>query len=345
MKKLIYIAAGAALLTGCAGGEEGWSVQGSAPGASKVYLEAPTKTFGWYVVDSVAADGSYKFLQPRAPQGSIFRLRAGGATAYIPVDSTETLTLNINPDGTYTLSGSEQADLMGAVTSRINQGGDDMIRDLTQLLSGHFDSSAAYYVARSGELNPRTSRDGLKLLRAVVNTFKNFRPDDPRTPALLADYQELQRRMVAASGITPSAVEIEAPITTYFDITLPDVAGKDRKLSEAVDHNHVVVLAYMDFSADETPAINVRLADLYSRFHSQGLEIYEIGFDANRYGWANVAQNLPWINVFQSESASRNHIGQYAVSELPSIFILVNGEIVSRPATLQEAVDIVTKQF
>jgi hypothetical protein len=115
-----------------------------------------------------------------------------------------------------------------------------------------------------------------------------------------------------------------------------DAAGKQRKLSDAVSANSTVILSFVNTANDATPAINIQLSELYAQHHAQGLEIYQVGFDENQHAWSNAVRNLPWITVFQSEGASQAHLGQYMVNQLPTTFIISNGEI-------RERVDDVTK--
>ena len=80
----------------------------------ELILEAANEVGNWYGIDTVtvADDGSYRFSREPEGQPEIFRLRLGKETAYFPVDSIETVTLDASVPGmtaNYTLAGSDEA--------------------------------------------------------------------------------------------------------------------------------------------------------------------------------------------------------------------------------------------
>jgi hypothetical protein len=347
-KILLTLSVAALALGACtADKNNSWSVGGTVSAdAPTILLEGASAAGDWYVIDSVSAkSGKYKFTQARPTTGAIYRVRTGAQTVYFPIDSTENLTLNLNPDGTYTLTGSDEAELLAAVDRKIsaqkNPADSLFHRELLEMLTDHYSSAAAYYVVKKSVnglplLNPLASRQDYALLRAVTNTYNAFRPTDSRTATLMREFTEVQAKRQSAAGITPETGVIYAPEISYFEIELMDAAGKQRKLSDAVSANSTVILSFVNTANDATPAINIQLSELYAQHHAQGLEIYQVGFDENQHAWSNAVRNLPWITVFQSEGASQAHLGQYMVNQLPTTFIISNGEI-------RERVDDVTK--
>lgn len=308
MKHLLTLAAAGILiaLAACTG-SKGWSLSGSAPrDVETAYLEAPTTAGGWYMLDSAAiADGRFSFKLPAA-NGTIYRLRLGNKTVYLPADSTESLTLG--PGGRR--AGSAEALLFNAVDSAMPAGA----RAVLRALNGNYASTAAYYATR-------LLADRL-LIRTVANRYSAERPSDPRTAILLAD----MRRLAAPSAAPAQQIVIEAPEISYFDVELMDRNGSMRKLSDAVSANPTVVLAYVDLASADAPAITRALGDA----RSAGAEIFEVGFHANQHLWAEATQGLPWTNVYQSEAADDTHMGLYRVTSLPMFIIIRNGEIAER---------------
>ena len=83
--------------------------------------------------------------------------------------------------------------------------------------------------------------------------------------------------------------------------------------------------------ANWSPAHNLQLAELYSRYRSQGLEIYQISLDSDNHLWKNAAVNLPWVCVRDPESAYSPIARKYNVTTIPTTFIRDRtGEIVTR---------------
>lgn len=310
MKRQLYIiilAASAALLQAC--GSEGWRLEGTAPdGIDTVFIQAPTTAGGWYKVDSAAVkSGKYAFSLPRA-NSEIYRVDLGNRSVYVPADSTETVTLTA--DGRR--GGSAEALLFNTVDSVVSAGGD--AKAMLRALDGRYASTAAYYATR-------LVRNRL-LLRTVANRYVEERPDDPRTAVVRA---ELVKMMPKNSQPADRQV-ILADEIGYFDIELMNRNGRMQKLSDVVEANPLVVLAYVDFTDDNAQAITRALGDA----QSAGAAIYEVGFSDNQHTWAAATEGLPWVSVYQSDAADKMHISRYAVARFPTFFILKNGEIVDR---------------
>jgi len=299
--------------------QESWTLKGSAfPESEMVYIEEPTTAGGWYVADSVKpdADGTFMFTRPRA-KGSIYRVSAGDLSVYVPADSTETIELTIGQNGVAKMSGSPEAELFSAVDSLIaHSPATTLTRSLLKLLDGNYSSLAAYYATRR-------VRNRL-LLRTVTNRHVEELPDNPRTAILAAEYERTRNH--APGKQEAQQVVITAPETAYFEIELMDRNGDMQKLSSVVDSANVALLAFVDFTASNAPAVNLALGEA----HSRGVAIYQVGFAENQHLWANATESLPWTAVYQSESATRTHLQQYVVSSLPTFFLFRNGEIIER---------------
>lgn len=309
MKKVILIIAATLALASCSR-TDGWTLQGDAPeGVDSVYLRAPTRFGTWYDLDSAkVSNGKYRFQEKRA-NGTIYAVTLGESTVYVPADSTETITLTA--DGKR--SGSEEALLFNKVEQLVADNADS--RALLETLDGKYASTVAYWATRLVK--------DRRLLRVVANRYKEERPNDPRTTILLA---ELEKMMPKNSAAPAETQVILAEEIGYYDIELMDRNGEMRKLSESVESNPIVVLAYVDFTNDDTPAITRAIGDV----RIAGAAIYEIGFAENQHLWALASESLSWVNVYQSDAANRDHIGRYAVGRFPTFFIIKNGEIVER---------------
>lgn len=299
--------------------QESWTLKGSVlPGSEMVFIEEPTTAGGWYVADSVKPDaaGTFMFTRPRA-KGSIYRISAGDFSVYVPADSTETIELAIGQDGSTKLSGSPEAELFSTVDSLIaHSPAATLTRSLLRVLDGNYSSLAAYYATRR-------VRNRL-LLRTVTNRHVEELPDNPRTAVLAAEYERMRHR--APGKQEAQQVVITAPETSYFEIELMDRNGNMQKLSSVVDSADIALLAFVDFTASNAPAVNLALGEA----HNRGIAVYQVGFAENQHLWANATESLPWTAVYQSESAPRIHLQQYVVSSLPTFFLFRNGEIAER---------------
>lgn len=327
MKKqhLIIYSAVLAALVSCSGEQhDGWTLEGTAPeGTTQVFLEEPSPLGGWRVVDSVAPEGlKYRFETPAA-EGTIYRVSVGGDMVYVPAFGTETISLSA--DGIR--SGSDEALIFNSVDSVLRAKGST--HELLKVLDGKYSTMGAYY-ATLMSTDPR-------VLKTVANRFNEERPDDALTAALLERVKrsDALRRKKNASQTEEQQV-IYMPEIGYYDIELPDADNKPRKLSEVAENNNVTILAFSDFERPENAAVTIALGEA----RQAGAGIFEVGFDRNQHLWAIRSAELPWTNVFYSESAPRTIVSQYLVSELPTFFIISNGTITQRlndPAAIKDA--------
>ena len=101
----------------------------------------------------------------------------------------------------------------------------------------------------------------------------------------------------------------------------------------------------IDFTAYSTPtsgAHNLALREIYNKYASQGLEIYQISLDSNEHFWKTAADNLPWICVRDPQGAYSTYVNLYGVTQLPSAFLVSrNNELslrVDEKTNLEEAI-------
>jgi hypothetical protein len=81
----------------------------------------------------------------------------------------------------------------------------------------------------------------------------------------------------------------------------------------------------------ESPLHNLQLAEIYNKYKSKGLEIYQISLDSDEHFWKNAMVNLPWICVIDPQSFYSAIAQKYNVLNIPTAFIMNReGEIVLR---------------
>lgn len=348
------------LLCSCSGGNK-WHIDGKINGLSEgelLVLEGSNQGY-WYPMDTikVSSDGSYSYSREAQGYPDIYRLRVGDKAVYFPIDSIESITLTAdapNIDLTYKLSGSPQAENLVRVDSMLlaaaAKGGVRSVTENTQLkrelgnmLLADPAGIVTYYIInkRVGGtpiFNP-ANKDDLRLIGAVANAFNEKRPSDPRSGYLRRLFISNRPKSPRATGgnDVPLAYEVRA-----FDIKLFDNTGKEHSLLDLTSKGKVVVLNFTAYSADESPAFNVALNKVYEKYHSQGLEIFQVAFDSDEYAWKQTAKNLPWITVLNGAADGDKALRDYNVGSLPAIFIFDrNGDIVERVtdlATLDSAV-------
>ena len=64
---------------------------------------------------------------------------------------------------------------------------------------------------------------------------------------------------------------------------------------------------------------------LYEKYHSRGLEIYQVSLDGNEHYWKTVADQLPWVCVWNAEGLDNDMVSIYNLQTLPTWFLIDRG--------------------
>lgn len=359
MKLITYASALLLAVTAVSCSKAKWTVEGHIAGAEgkELILERASETGSWYGIDTltVDTDGSYRFSREPLGHADIFRLRLGNETAYFPIDSIETVTLDGKYPGLatgYSLSGSDEALAMQRANQLVDSASaanaladSGFKRELARTIMRNPSGMTAYYtifrrVGSTPLYDPSVKADN-RIIGAVANAFTQKRPADPRTKMLTELF--LSNRVVPSRNTAPAdtlvAVEISLP-----EIALRDAAGKIRSLTEEASKGKVIIVSFTAYSAQESPAINLELGKIYTANKANGLEIYQIGFDDDEYLWRRSAKNIPWIAVYNSSADGLEALRDYNVGTLPATFIINRrGELVERVTDLSKLQGAVAK--
>ena len=107
---------------------------------------------------------------------------------------------------------------------------------------------------------------------------------------------------------------------SIIDIALPDIQGNIRCLTDL--KGKVVVIDFTVYNNTASGARNLSLRELYNRYASQGLEVYQISLDADEHFWKTSADNLPWICVRDPQGVYSTYLSLYGVTGLPATFLV-----------------------
>lgn len=374
MRKICYVALAALALSAC-NSEPKFKVEGQISGAdgNMLYLEASALE-GVVPLDSVKLkkDGSFSFKQLRPESPEFYRLRVGDRVINFSVDSTETVEVKAPYDHfvtDYTITGSpnctkikelsiKQLQLQERVSAldksmQAQRIGMDVFEDsLTSLLKKYKDdvkmhyifsapNTAAAYFALFQKLNgylifdPLNSKDDIKCFAAVATSLNNLYPHTDRSKNL---YNIVIRGM--KNTHTPQQKVIQLPQkavteTGIIDISLRDMKGNVRKLSDL--KGKVVLLDFIIYQSAVSSSHNFKLRDLYKKYASQGLEIYQVSLDADEHFWKTSTDNLPWICVRDASGVDSSIAATYNVKSVPSVFLINrNSELSARTETIKD---------
>ena len=157
----------------------------------------------------------------------------------------------------------------------------------------------------------------LQSLKIAASALNSFYPKSEHVKALYANTQRLMQdeknsklqEFIAKNGVNSP------------DIILPNYNGRDVSLSSL---NSKVILIQFWSALDRTSRIqNEALVDLYAKYKSKGLEIYQVSIDTDRSAWLKAIEDdkLIWINVGDMKG-SNSAVNAYNVQSIPSNYIL-----------------------
>lgn len=373
MSKKSYIAA-VLISAGFAACNRGpvFNVEGEISGAEgkMLYIEH-SSIEGVVGLDStkLSGDGRYHFSEARPEAPDFYRLRIDDRIINFVVDSIE--TVNISSDyntfsSGYSVTGSEsnvkikelsllQADLQAKV-NELNKSGmpaglaqDSLFRmiesyknDVKRNYIYKEPDKASSYFALFQQLNgfmifnPLSNKEDVKCFAAVATSLNHNYPHADRSRNL---YNMVIKGMKNTRTPQTKTLEISEDMineTSIIDIPLKDINGETKHLT---DYKGKVVL--IDFTAYGTPSSGARtlaLRELYNKYSSQGLVIYQVSLDTDEHFWKTACDNLPWVCVRDPQGPYSTYVSIYGVTALPTAFLVNrNNELVLR---LNEKSDI-----
>ncbi|MBC8601437.1 AhpC/TSA family protein [Parabacteroides acidifaciens] len=316
-------------------------------------------------LDSIklASGGKFKFTEKRPEYPDFYRLRLNNQKINFSIDSTETVSILADAGAfatSYSVEGSENSKAIKAITlaqldanqaiSRLRKDYEDkMISDTTyrsKVLAAAdaykeiarkyiyaAPMSTAAYFALFQQIDGLLffdlyDRNDVKAYGAVATSYDHYYPESPRSKHLYNLTLQSMKVLRAQRPVDYSNVETKE--ISFLDIELPDVRGEVVKLSD-VAPGKVVLINFTAYQTEWSPALNMALGELYTKYHGQGLEIYQVSLDSDSHFWRNGASNLPWISVRDPQSVYSQVAGLYNVKQLPALFILDRkGNLVKR---------------
>ena len=341
-----------------------FTIKGVVAGAAgqTLYLEN-TGVSSVITLDSfkIKTDGKFSFKQPCPKYPDFYRLKLKNQLIHFSVDSTETILLTAdahNFDTSYSIEGSENCKAFKEITLaqldanqelqnlRSNLGINlipDSIyqKNLEKAIETYKDvakkyifgapMSAAAYFALFQKIDGLLffdiyDRADSRAFGAVATSFVALYPESPRAKHL--EYLALQSLKATRNQRTielQNVKEIE-----YIDIELPDINGKNIKLSD-IAKGKAVLVNFTAYQTEWSPVFNMKLNELYNIYKNRGFEIFQISLDNDKHFWKNAVTNIPWTCVQDPQSVYSSIAALYNVRQLPALFIINNkGVIVKR---------------
>ncbi len=156
--------------------------------------------------------------------------------------------------------------------------------------------------------------------RLVADSTGKYFPTSPYVAALQKEVETMEGQLRLANLIKDKMQDDNE--VDYPDLELPDMYGNMHRLSLLA--GKVILLDFWTSTTADSRLLNAEMRELYDRYHSQGLEIYQVGVDRSRSEWVLAVQDqkLPWITVNDFKGSASSPVILYNVQEVPTNFII-----------------------
>lgn len=316
---------------------------------------------GVTTVDSVklGEDGRFRFSKKANSAPEFYRLRIAEQIISLSVDSTETISIKAAYPSMaykYEVSGSEncskiqelairQMNLQAQINNIVRNPNisvraeeDSVMKVLdayknyvkTNYIFKEPNKSYAYFalfqtivIGNSYNLifNPRANEDDVKVFAAVATSWDTFHPGAERGENLHNIAIEGMKNVRILKARSQQVVDAnKVDMSGIVDVVLKDNKGVVRRLSDL--KGHVVILDFCSFAEEGATKRIMMMRDIYNKYHSQGLEIYQVSFDSNEHFWKTQTAALPWISVNDPEGASSVYVTKYNLMSLPTFYLI-----------------------
>ena len=351
-----------------------FTVEGQIAGAkdSVLYFEN-VGLEGINVLDSVKLNdnGDFSFSQDATTAPEFYRLRIADQIINVSIDSTETVQVKGQYPGmasNYTISGSEncekirelalkQIDLQAkaiALQSNTELGIAKANDSIQSMINAYKEEVKRNYIYKEPYkayayfalfqaignyliFNPRANKEDIKAFAAVATSWDTYYPHAERGQNLhnIAIEGMKNQRIVEAQN---ADIQIEASKVQeagVLDIALLDNKGNMRHLTDL--KGQVVLLDFHVFALKDSPARIIQLRELYNKYHTQGLEIYQVSLDSDEHFWKQQTAALPWISVRDEDGAGSQRLALYNIQAVPDFFVIDRGNnLVKRAAQIAD---------
>lgn len=356
---VILLLVAALVITSCGGKK--FHVEGNITKAADSILYFENMSLdGPVTVDSVklTEDGSFSFSDdaPSAPE--FYRLRIANQIINLCVDSTETIKVKADyprMSTNYIVEGSQEcATIKDLALKQINLQafiigiennpaiGYDAAEDtIAKVIDQYKDYIKRNYIYKQPMkassyfalfqtignrliFNPRESKEDIKAFAAVATSWDTFHPNSLRGENLhniaiegMKNVRIIESKIAQSQrGLDPSKINT----SNIIEIALRDNRGNMRKLTDM--KGRPVLLDFHVFGAEGSTQRIMKLREIYNKYHSRGLEIFQVSFDPDEHFWKTQTAALPWICVRDEDAMNSNLLMLYNIQQLPTFFLV-----------------------
>ena len=303
-------------------------------------------------VDTIKTDktGSFRYqVKLTGNEPYFYYLYAGGnPVASLILLPSDKVTVHVPATGSFTVEGSEESALLQEVNDRL-AGAILAMNDITEAIDENSTESEVKAAnAALSKIYVDYKREAIKYvvghpksITSAVVLFQRFNDDlpvfgEPTDAILLKSIQDSLTLVYPRSEFVTAlrdqvssfsrSLQLsnrlgEVGVSSFPELVMPDVDGQMRRLSDL--EGNVLILSFWSVSQDEHKMFNVDLAEIYRKYHAQGLEVYQVSLDIDKPTWASTvrSQNLPWISVNDGYGVASTSVSSYNVTQIPTMYV------------------------
>lgn len=366
MKKFFLIALAALAIASCTGGNKAKIVLNLQDGAGKQVLVSILRTDEVSVVDTMKLNGNGvgKCIVPVTEKNPQFYYLSYGRNliAQLILEGGDKVKVSVDTLGrNLEVSGSENTSSLIEVNAMVDQANrtlDSLAAILQTAREQENNEQVADVAHKMGQAFITYKRQAVKYIINNPYSFANvnllYQRVAPTLP-LFGDANDVayyQRVYDSLSVEYPNSKYVARLVDdikgfsdvlafnshvgaageiSYPELEMPDVNGEMVKLSSLA--GKPFILYFWTAQDAGHKMLNHDLMEIYSQYHSKGLEIYQVCVDADKTNWATTvkAQKLPWINVCDGLAEYSQAPALYNVTSIPTIYIFdAQGNIVDK---------------
>ena len=360
MKKFATLIISVLAIVGCQEDAHKFHVIGQITEAkdTMLYLEHLTMDKGPVAIDSTKLDedGEFTLRGDTVGNPEFYRLRIGEQVINLSVDSTETIIVKASlptMSWDYKVEGSGNCDTirilsqkLGKLNADIRRVADDrsltiadresaiqqLVKDYKtdvklNFIQNRYDRASSYFAMfqmTNGQMvfDPVSDASDVTWFTALANAWLLHWPGQPRTENLcniaMRGHRNTRKRTIEVNLDDEKVSE-----AGIIDMGFPDLNGQERRLSQL--KGNVVLLDFTAYSIKGSQERIMALRELYTKYHTQGLEIYQVSLDADEHYWKTMCRQLPWICVWDNEGLDHDIVSIYNLQQIPTWFLIDRG--------------------
>lgn len=240
---------------------------------------------------------------------------------------------------------------------RLNQEIEEINKKYAAIVNAQRDSSIAFIISNMNSLASIVAlyqklddenyvlyknRD-IQYIKIVSESLARKYPESQHVKALIADKENLLKKYdqaVANSKLNQLAKE-NSKVYNLPEIYLPNQSGDSISLN-GIDAKYILLNFWASWN-EESVARNVELLEIYKKYHTKGFEIYQVSLDTKIDSWTQAINfdQLPWINVIDTNGRTSYYARLYNVKALPTSYLINSkGDIVSVNPTKKQILSI-----